>query len=65
MYVNQDGIKYKENRTVCTDCKYNCKLGGSSYCIKKHHFLTVNTSPQNNCNEFNKRGLIRHRVIVI
>lgn len=65
MYVNQDGIKNENSFILCENCKYNCKYGGSDYCIRHHHFLTVNTVPGNCCNEYKKRRFLRSRILVV
>lgn len=67
MYINRNGIKdfEKNSHIICETCRYNCKYGGSDYCIRYHHFITVNTIQRNYCKEYAKRVVYRHRVLVV
>jgi hypothetical protein len=65
MYVNQDGVKNESQKIVCDSCRYNCKYGGSDYCIRYHHFLTVNTIQRNYCKEYAKRFVYRKRIVIL
>lgn len=67
MYINRNGIKdfEKNSHIICETCRYNCKYGGSDYCIRYHHFLTINTIPHKVCEKYRERFFFRKRIVIL